>query len=67
MHVKTERTAGGADCVVTVDNERRLNCLSTPTIVSLAEAFARLGEDKALRAVVLTGAGEAAPSSAART
>jgi enoyl-CoA hydratase len=60
VHVKTERTNGAGIAVVTVDDQRRLNCLSTPLIVSLAEAFARLGEDKALRAVVLTGAGDRA-------
>lgn len=60
VHVKTEGTYGAGIAVVTVDNQRRLNCLSTPLIVSLAEAFARLGEDRTLRAVVLTGAGDRA-------
>jgi len=60
VHVKTEGTYGAGIAVVTVDNQRRLNCLSTPLIVSLAEAFARLGENSTLRAVVLTGAGDRA-------
>lgn len=58
VHVKMEERAGGARITrVTLDNARKLNCLSTPLIVSLTEAFTRLADDKALRAVVLTGAG----------
>ena len=61
VHVKTEeRPASGASPPSPSTTQRRLNCLSTPTIVALAEAFARLGEDEALRAVVLTGAGDKA-------
>lgn len=60
IYVKTEEKGEGRVAVVTVDNRQRLNCLSTPLIVGLADAFARLGEDKALRAVVLTGGGERA-------
>jgi enoyl-CoA hydratase/carnithine racemase len=60
VDVKTEEKRAGRIALVTLDNQRRLNCLSTPLIVGLAEAFARLGEDKALRAVVLTGAGDRA-------
>ena len=60
VHVKTEAKSGGRIAVVTVDNERRLNCLATPAIVSLAEAFTRLGADADLRAAVLTGAGDRA-------
>lgn len=45
---------------VAIDNQRRLNCLSTPLLVELAAAISRLSEDEALRAVVLTGAGEKA-------
>ena len=58
--VRREERPEGAVAVVTVDNRRRLNCLSSPLILGLAEAFARLGEDAALRAVVLTGAGDRA-------
>ena len=58
--VRREERPEGAIAVVTVDNRRRLNCLSTPLILGLAEAFAKLGEDAALRAVVLTGAGDRA-------
>jgi len=58
--VRREERPEGAVAVVTVDNRRRLNCLSTSLILGLAEAFAGLGEDAALRAVVLTGAGDRA-------
>lgn len=61
VHVKTEERAGGARvAVVTVDNAAKLNCLSTELNVKLAEIFGRLGADKAMRAAVLTGAGDRA-------
>jgi enoyl-CoA hydratase/carnithine racemase len=60
VHVKIAQRAAGPVAFVTVDNQRRLNCLSTPLVVGLAEAFARLGADETLRAVVLTGAGDRA-------
>ena len=50
----------GRVAVVTVDNRRRLNCLSSPLILELIAAFARLGKEAGLRAVVLTGAGDRA-------
>ena len=59
--VKTEeRGATGRIAYVTIDNRKRLNCLSTPILVQLREAFETLGRDDALRAVVLTGAGDRA-------
>lgn len=45
---------------VTIDNRRRLNCLSTPIVVALREAFEAFREDDRLRVVVLTGAGDRA-------
>lgn len=51
---------GQGVALVTVDNRAKLNCLSTPTIVALTETFAKLAGDAALRAVVLTGAGDRA-------
>jgi enoyl-CoA hydratase/carnithine racemase len=60
VRVERNERPEGIVAVVTVDNQRRLNCLSTPLIIGLADAFRRLGEDEALRAVVLTGAGERA-------
>lgn len=55
--VAFEARAHGRIAIVTVDNARRLNCLSTPTIVKLTEAFRGLARDKDLRVAVLTGAG----------
>ena len=60
VHVKREQRPTGVVAFVTVDNQGRLNCLSTPLIAGLAEAIAGLGGDEALRAVVLTGAGDRA-------
>ncbi len=58
--VNTAQDHGGKIARVAVDNVRKLNCLSTPLIVQLAEAFTKLSADRELRAVVLTGAGERA-------
>jgi enoyl-CoA hydratase len=60
VRVTRDKRPEGTVAVVSVDNRNRLNCLSTPLIVALGEAFAGLGEDEALRAVVLTGAGDRA-------
>lgn len=61
VHVKLDERAGGVRiATVTVDNRRKLNCLATPTVVALRDAFERLSADPGLRAVVLTGAGERA-------
>jgi enoyl-CoA hydratase len=60
VNVKLDERRDGRVARVTVDNTPRLNCLSTPLIVQMAETFAKLGEDRALRAVVLTGAGDRA-------
>jgi enoyl-CoA hydratase/carnithine racemase len=60
VHVQIEDRAQGRVARVAVDNQRRLNCLSSPLIVELAAAFGMLAADNTLRAVVLTGAGERA-------
>ena len=60
VQVETRSRYGDGIALVTVDNRTKLNCLSTPLIVELTEAFARLSDDEALRAVVLTGAGDRA-------
>jgi enoyl-CoA hydratase len=60
VHVETRSKYGEGIALVAVDNRTKLNCLSTPLIVELTEAFARLSDDEALRAVVLTGAGDRA-------
>jgi enoyl-CoA hydratase len=58
--VQTAGKYGEGVALVAVDNRAKLNCLSSELIVALAQTFTRLGADKALRAVVLTGAGERA-------
>ena len=60
VHVKTEDRASGRVAIVTVDNQRRLNCLASPTIIGLRDAFEKLSGDAALRAIILTGAGDKA-------
>jgi enoyl-CoA hydratase/carnithine racemase len=60
VHVKTEERPFGRIATVTVDNQRRLNCLASATIVGLTQAFTKLSEDTLLRAIVLTGAGDKA-------
>jgi enoyl-CoA hydratase/carnithine racemase len=60
VEVKVEERRDGRIARVTVHNAQKLNCLSTPLIVELTEAFTKLAQDPALRAVVLTGAGERA-------
>ncbi len=57
---KQQRPEGGEVAWVTVENERRLNCLSTAQNVRIREAFEALSNDDGLRAVVLTGAGDKA-------
>jgi enoyl-CoA hydratase/carnithine racemase len=58
IDVKLTERGGARVAVVTVDNQKKLNCLSTPRNVALREAFETLARDETLRAVVLTGAGE---------
>ncbi len=60
VHVKTEDRPSGRVATVTIDNRRRLNCLASPTILSLTQAFEKLSEDTLLRAIILTGAGDKA-------
>jgi enoyl-CoA hydratase/carnithine racemase len=60
VNVKVEERRDGRVARLKVDNAGKLNCLSTPLIVELTGAFAKLSEDAALRAVVLTGAGDRA-------
>ena len=45
---------------VTVDNQRRFNCLTSAIVAGIEQTFLNLAEDAALRAVVLTGAGDRA-------
>jgi enoyl-CoA hydratase len=49
--------AGGRIAHVTLDQERRLNCLSSPLMDRFVEALEKLGADGELRCAVVTGAG----------
>ena len=60
VHVKTEERPSGCVATVTIDNQQRLNCLASPAIISLRQAFEKLSEDASLRAIILTGAGDKA-------
>jgi enoyl-CoA hydratase/carnithine racemase len=60
VHARLDERPEGTVAFVTVDNRRRLNCLSTHLVLELSAAFARLGRVEPLRAVVLTGAGDRA-------
>ena len=58
MSVEVTREDGVA--VVTIDRPDALNALDLPTLTSLRETLSDLAGDEAVRAVVLTGAGEKA-------
>jgi enoyl-CoA hydratase/carnithine racemase len=60
VSVRLDERPSGQVAFVTVSNWRRLNCLSTPLILELSAAFARLAKEERLRAVVLTGEGNRA-------
>ena len=55
--VKVQVEAGLA--VVTIDRPEALNALNDETLAGLEAAFITLGNDKSVRAVILTGAGKA--------
>ena len=48
----------GRVAYLTINNEKRLNALSTPLMMELIEKLKTLGEDPDLRVAVLTGAGD---------
>src|SRR5262249_30718488 len=58
--VQIDERQDGRIARVTLDNAKKLNCLSTPLIVGLRAAFGRLEEARGLRAMVLRGAGDRA-------
>ena len=51
---------GDGIALVTVNRPDKLNALNTATVLELEEAFARVRSDPAIRAVMVTGAGEKA-------
>ena len=58
--VGKEARAGGVVARVSIDNQARLNSLSSAVMEAFVAAFAALGEDDSIRAVIVTGAGEKA-------
>lgn len=60
IRVEIGTRAGIEVAEVTIDNAKRLNCVSTPLLTACAETFAQLSARESLRAVVLTGAGDKA-------
>lgn len=60
VHVRVEVREGGAFAFVTLDNARRLNVMNTALMDAFVETISALGENEALRAVVITGAGDRA-------
>jgi enoyl-CoA hydratase/carnithine racemase len=58
-HIDVRRDARGIATVV-IDNPARLNALGSGLLGDFVQAMGQLGEDAALRAVVVTGAGERA-------
>jgi 2-oxoglutaroyl-CoA hydrolase len=57
---RVERSAETGIATVTLDVPEKLNRLSMPARDELARAFAELGEDEAVRVIVLGGAGDRA-------
>lgn len=57
--IRVQRDARGV-ATVTIDNAAKLNVLNPPIMTDLITAMRRLAGDAALRAVVLTGAGQRA-------
>ena len=60
VSVRYEDRPRGRVAFVAIENDRKLNALSSPVMTALTELFHGLAADLALRAVVLTGAGERA-------
>lgn len=56
--VKTEARTGGRVAFVVANNPGKRNAIGMPGKRALVDAFKRFSRDEALRAVVLTGAGE---------
>jgi enoyl-CoA hydratase len=60
IHTALEARPEGRVARVTLDGPAKLNTLDAAAIVALTDAFAALHGDRALRAVVVTGAGDKA-------
>jgi enoyl-CoA hydratase/carnithine racemase len=60
VHIDIETRDGGDVAFITLDNQKRMNSFSAAMMKGLLAAFESLKSDKALRCVVLTGAGDRA-------
>ena len=60
ISVRIDPRPAGRVAHVAIANERRLNSMNSALMAEFVETMARLGADEALRAVVLTGAGDKA-------
>lgn len=60
VRLTSEDHNGARVAWVTIDNQHRLNCLTSAIVADIERIFLELAQDQALRAVVLTGAGERA-------
>jgi enoyl-CoA hydratase/carnithine racemase len=60
VDVRLEARPAGRVAFVTIDNAAKLNSLTSVAMDAFVAAFAELGRDDGLRAVVLTGAGDKA-------
>jgi len=58
--VTRKQMKNGTVCTVTIDNERKLNCLNSELLDELRLEIEVLKDDKNLAAVILTGAGDRA-------
>lgn len=57
--IRQQRLTGGV-VKVEIDNQARRNALDLPMFEALADLWPRLGSDRAVRAIVVTGAGDRA-------
>jgi enoyl-CoA hydratase len=57
VSVRYEQYSRGRVAFVSIDNQKKLNSLSSEVMAQFTEAFRHLSADPALRAVVLSGAG----------
>jgi len=58
-HIRFETNEGGV-ALLTINRPEKRNALSTELVGELEDAFHRLGNDSAIRALIVTGAGEKA-------
>jgi len=60
IHVSIDDRPAGRIATLTFDNPAKLNAIGAAMMTAFVDAAARLAEDAALRAVIVTGAGERA-------